>query len=269
MFLNLIKWLSIVTLLTITLSACADNKNKIKGRPPGVLTSAQESQHAQTPSNINEGEFDKKKITGTLSEADENNGDEISIWDESQESSIWKTTNKKYNPIFEVEGWPYQEKGANFRILAKRDISIPIYQSPTLYRDSTRTFDVKKESEIYKSSSFVAVLSSSKYRAKKEVLVEGYRFTSGYLDGNEGFSETLSAGETLEVLMYAGDGLCYLKIDTVAFEGLCPNQEDFQGSFQGRDLQEQMQARSRMWWIEIEGEGGWFILDEKFIVEIR
>ncbi len=262
--------IALITLLF--LSACASDKNQIMGRPPGVRTSEAETSR-QDEAKTNTADRKRKKMKGENHFSNDNiiDWDADVAWSESKALDVWNTKEQTYTPVFEIEGWPYQESGSNFRVLWKGgDDSVPVFSNPTLKEDTKKTISFENGEEIGWISTHVAVLSPAIYSAKEDVLIEGFDiFSAGFTTGEDGFSKTLKKGQKLRVLLYAGDSLCYVGISGKAIETLCPTPASFRGRFKGQDLREQMQPASRMWWIELEGGKGWIALDNKYIVEIR
>ncbi|GEM_PF-5613022 len=277
---NQIFYVSIKSLFILLLvSSCGGDKNKIMGRPPGISTSAEENkrQSKEPKRSVKKTVRKKKKVKGKK-HFDEDNlsiwdlgSEDKAVWNESQDLDIWATDGPDYNPIFEIEGWPYQEVGSTFRILWKGgQKSVPVYEKPSLDGIAKESISFEKNEGIGWVASHVAVLAPAIYTAKEDILVEGFEvFSAGYLKGDDAFSRVLKKGSKLRLLMYAGDGQCYIGVGNKAIESLCPTPESFLGSFKGRDMRETMQPASRMWWIELEGGLGWIALDNKYIVEIR
>ncbi len=258
--------------------SCAAEKNNVMGRPPGIRTSEQENTRTKVPkkdlkkkASISEKKRKKKKGKSHFSEDNIVEWDADVAWSESEDLNVWNTDERNYSPIFEIEGWPYQEAGANFRIIWKGgDAKVAVYNNPTLNESIKEEISFDSGEEIGWTSTHVAVLSPSLYTAKKDIRIEGFDvFSEDFLTGEDGFSKMLKRGASLRLLLYAGDGLCYVGLAGKSIETLCPTPDSFRGSFRGADLREQMQPTSRMWWIELVGREGWIVLDNNYIVEIH
>lgn len=271
-------WLSI----SFFVVGCSSGKEEIKGRPPGVVTSEQDDAlKAQKEADLERlGKKKKAKIDeDALAKTSDGEEEDLDVWSEDEDIDLWEKESEEdeegeekmsYSPVFEIDGWPYQESASSFRLLwgaPKGDAKV--YDKPDLRRDPIGEVEFAKDEEIRWDSTMVAVVSPSTYTAKEEVLVEGFKVTSGFLTGDEGFSATLPKGGTLQLLVYAGDGLCYMVVQGQVVQADCPTKKTFSGRFSGIDAREQMQPLARVWWIHFGGsEGAWIPLDNRFIVEI-
>lgn len=268
-------------LISVTFVSCSSGAEEVRGRPPGVVTSEQEDARKLALQKAKVRDADKQaKVNADLLRTDgEADEEELDLWSEDESISLWsgeKADDEKvenrlvYAPVFEVDGWPYQEPGSSFRLLwggPKADVLV--YSSPDLRTEPIGAVEFAPNERIDWDESRVAIVTPSFYTAKEDVLLEGFRITSGFLTGDEGFSATVKKGQGIQLLMYSGDGLCFVAVRGQVAQTGCPQKSYFNGRYVGADRREQMQPLARVWWVHFGGQdGGWLPLDNNYIVEI-
>ena len=270
-------WLSISACFLLS---CSSSKDEVRGRPPGIVTSEQEDALRAKANKAREQNAQQRKARVdadllAISDQRDKDGDLLDVWNEEEEIGLWdgdeeKEGALKYAPVFEVDGWPYQEPSSTFRLLwGARKGEIEVYAKPDLRTDPIGLVEFEKDEEIIWDNSMVAIVSPAPYVAKDNITLEGFRVTTGYLTGDESFSTVIPEGETIYLLLYAGDGNCFMALGIDVVTTTCPTRDQFGGRYVGLDAREQMQPLARVWWVHFGGaEGAWIPLDNNFIVEI-
>lgn len=171
-------------------------------------------------------------------------------------------------PAVSLETWPFVEERRTFELTWNGPGTVPLHEAPDPNSPILADVAWKAGERIRWEGTVVSVYAPSRLRATSDWPVEGAVYTTGYVTTRDYVSETIRAGQSVEVYAYAGARQCILGSRGKLFTAPCPPPDAFAGSFDGDDPAKWYQPARSVWWIKatVGLDTGWFPVDDRIAV---